>query len=249
MQRVATSTSPRAVQLRVSYATIFRTGEFSDADLAVLATARDQQDLSGYGGHDVEFVPSHSASPVALAPRMTCLQAPTPGALNRPSDTNGHLKRGISRTLKARIFLNRLTLCGLSTPDYMRVISETGRASLALFYASYESSFRIPHDCYVMATHHVLGLPLCYASHDHKCPRCYDSPGDLRGYGSSSTTSSASISGERTPISMLIDHTPHCPWSSCVFRLHDRIVHVLEELMVRAGAIKGRDLILEARRI
>ena len=93
-----------------------------DADLAVLATTFDQ-DLPDYGGHDVVFVPSPATSPAALAPRMTCLQVPTPDALTRPSDRKGRLQRGISRTLKARGVLNRLAFRHLSPPDYMRVVS------------------------------------------------------------------------------------------------------------------------------
>jgi hypothetical protein len=49
-----------------------RTGGFLGVDLAVQATTIDQ-DLSNYVGRGVELVPSHAASPVALAPRMTCL--------------------------------------------------------------------------------------------------------------------------------------------------------------------------------
>jgi hypothetical protein len=63
-------------------------------------------------GHDVELVPSHVASPVAMAPRMTSLQVVTPDALTHPSDTKGHLLRGISRTLKARALLDILSFCG-----------------------------------------------------------------------------------------------------------------------------------------
>jgi hypothetical protein len=48
---------------------------------------------------------------------------------------------------------------------------------------------------------------------------------------------------------MLMDHIPRCPCSSYVIQLHDRIVHVLEELMLEAGATKGRDLQLKVRRI
>jgi hypothetical protein len=49
------------------------------------------QDRRDFVGHDVELVHSHADSPAALAPRMTCLQVPTPDALIRPSDTKGHL--------------------------------------------------------------------------------------------------------------------------------------------------------------
>jgi hypothetical protein len=38
-----------------------------------------------------------------------------------------------------------------------------------------------------------------------------------------------------------------CPWYA--IQLQDRIVHVLEEFMLKAGATKGRDLRLEVRRI
>jgi hypothetical protein len=59
-----------------------------------------------------------------------------------------------------------------------------------------------------MAAHRVLGLTPGQASQVHKRPRCNESPGVLRSYGFSSTTSSSSMSGERTPISMLVDHVP-----------------------------------------
>jgi hypothetical protein len=52
---------------------------------------------------------------------------------------------------------------------------------------------------------------------------------------------------------MLMDNISRCP---CVLlvchsapRLHDGVVHVLEDFMFEAGAIKGRDLWLEVRRI
>jgi hypothetical protein len=56
------------------------------------------------------------------------------------------------------------------------------------------------------------------------------------------------MSGERSTSAMLIDHIPWCLSSWYVIQLHDRIVHVLEELMLEAGATKGRDLRLEVRR-
>jgi hypothetical protein len=64
---------------------------------------------------------------------MTCLQFPTPDALTRPSESKGHLQRGILRTLKASVFLNLLAFCGPSPPDYMHVVSGTGRGTLAMF--------------------------------------------------------------------------------------------------------------------
>jgi hypothetical protein len=57
------------------------------------------------------------------------------------------------------------------------------------------------------------------------------------------------MSGERSIDAMLIDHIPRCPCSWYVIQLHDRVVHVLEEFMLEAGATNGRDLLLEVRRI
>jgi hypothetical protein len=48
---------------------------------------------------------------------------------------------------------------------------------------------------------------------------------------------------------MLMDHIPRCPCSWYVIQLYDRIVHVLEEFMLEAGAAKGREVRLEVRRI
>jgi hypothetical protein len=107
VRNVATSTSPWAVQLRASYATISGTCGFSDVDLAVFATTLDQ-DLTDYVSPDVKiissFASSFASSPSALALHIICLQVPTPYALSRPSDTKGHLKRGMSRTFKSRVF-------------------------------------------------------------------------------------------------------------------------------------------------
>jgi hypothetical protein len=61
--------------------------------------------------------------------------------------------------------------------------------------------------------------------------------------------SGTSMSVERPTIAMLLDHIPRCPCSWYVIRLHDRIVHVLEEFTLEAGATKGRDLRLDVRRI
>jgi hypothetical protein len=106
----------------------------------------------------------------------------------------------------------------------------------------------VPSDCYTMAARRVLGFTVLErASHVRKCPRCDEAPLESRGYGSSSTVSGTSMSGEHSTIAMLIDHIPRCPWY--IIQLHDRIVHMLEEFMLEAGATKGRDLRLEVRRI
>jgi hypothetical protein len=56
-----------------------------------------------------------------------------PDALTRFGDSGGHIQRSISRILRARAYLDLLAFCRPSTPDYMRVISVTGRGALALF--------------------------------------------------------------------------------------------------------------------
>jgi hypothetical protein len=131
----------------------------------------------------------------------------------------------------------------------MRVISGTGRGALALFFASYESNFKVPSDCYTMATYWVLGLTAERASLGRKCPLCNEAPYGSHWSGSSSTVSGTSMSGERSTFAMLMDHIHRCPCFWYVTHLHDRIVHVLEEFMLEAGATKVRELRLEVHRI
>jgi hypothetical protein len=142
---------------------------FSDVDLTVLATTLDK-DLSKYVGHDVELFPSRAASPAAVAPRMTCLQAPTPDALTRPSDTKGHVQRGISRIVKARVFLDLLAFCGPSPLNYLSIVLGTDHGALAMVFASHESSFRGSSNYYIMAAYRVLCLTSGHAFHVRKYP-------------------------------------------------------------------------------
>jgi hypothetical protein len=101
-----------------------------------------------------------------------------------------------------------------------------------------------------MAAHRVLGFTAERTSHVRKFPRCDEAPSQSRGFGSSSTVSGASVSGERSTTAMLMDYIPRCPCSWYGIQLHDRIVHVLEEFMLEAGVTtKERDLRLEVRRI
>jgi hypothetical protein len=59
-----------------------------------------------------------------------------------------------------------------------------------------------------------------------------------------------SMSGECSTTAIFIEHTPRRPCSWYVIQLDDRIIRVLEEeIMLEAGATKGRDLPLEVRRI
>jgi hypothetical protein len=93
----------------------------------------------------------------------------TPDALTRSGDSGAHIQRGISRILLARGYLDLLVLCRPSLPDYMRVISGTGRGALALYFVSHGSIFKVPSDCYTMAAHHVLDLITERASQVRKC--------------------------------------------------------------------------------
>jgi hypothetical protein len=208
------------------------------------------QDLSDYVGPDVELMVSPVNNVVAPATQSTCLQLATPDALTRSGDSGGHIQRGISRGLRARAYLDLLAFCRPSPPDYMRMISGTCRGALAFVFASHESIFKVPSDCYTMGAHRVLGLTAKRASHVRKCPRCNEAPLESRGPGSSPTVSGTSMSSERSTAAMLMEHIPRFPCSWYAIPLHDWIVHVLEAFMLEAGATtKGRDLRLEVRRI
>jgi hypothetical protein len=59
LHNVATTSLPRTIQFRASYATISRAGGFSDVDFVVLASNLDQ-DLSVHVDDDEGFAPSHA---------------------------------------------------------------------------------------------------------------------------------------------------------------------------------------------
>jgi hypothetical protein len=143
--------------LRNSYDLISTLGGFLESDLVVLTNTLNQG-LSDYDGPDVELVVSPVYNAVAPTTQLTCLQLPTPAALTRLGDSEGHIQRGILRILRPRAYLDLVAFCKPSPPDYMRVISGTSRGALALFFASHESRFKMPSDCYTMAPHRVLGL-------------------------------------------------------------------------------------------
>jgi hypothetical protein len=113
-----------------------------------------------------------------------------------------------------------------------------------MFFASHETSFSVPYDCCTMVAHRVLDMTPGHASHAPECMRCNDSPGDLRGFGSSSTISSATMYREWTPISMLMGHISRCSFSHEFSRLHDRM-----NFMPEAGSVEGRDFHSNVRRI
>jgi hypothetical protein len=154
---VATSTLPWPVQLRNSYDSISIMDGFSESDLVVLTNTLNQ-DLSDYAGPGVDLVVSLVNNAVAPATQLTCLQLPTSDVLTRLGDFGGQIQRGTSRILRARAYLDFLAFCRPSPPDYMRVISGTGRGTLALFFASHESIFKVPSNCDTMTCHIVLGL-------------------------------------------------------------------------------------------
>jgi hypothetical protein len=208
----------------------------SESDLVVLSNTLNQ-DLSDYAEPDIELVVSPVNNVVAPAAQLTCLQLPTPDAFTRSGDYyGGHIQRGISRSLRARVYLDLLAFCRPSPPYYMRVISGTGRGALAIVPASHESIFKVLSDCYMMKAHRVLGLTAERASYVRKCPRCNEAPSESHGSGSSLTVSGTSMSGERSTTAMRMDHISRCPCSWYVIQLHDRIVRVLEEFRLEAGA-------------
>jgi hypothetical protein len=133
---VATSTLPSAVQLRNSHDSISIMGGFSESDL-VLLTNTLNHNLSDYARSDVELVVSPVNNAVAPATQLTSQQLPTPNALTCLGDFGGNIQRGISRILRPRAYLDLLPFCRPSPPDYMRVISGTGRGVLAIFFASH----------------------------------------------------------------------------------------------------------------
>jgi hypothetical protein len=146
---------------------------------------------------------------VAPATQLTCLQLPTPDALTRSGDSKGHIQRGISRILRAKAYLDLLAFCQDSPPDYMRVISGMGCGALALVFASHESNFKVPSDCYTMVAHRLPGPTAERASRTRKCSRCNEAPSESRWYGSSSMVSGTSMSGDRSTTStMPMDHIP-----------------------------------------
>jgi hypothetical protein len=131
----------------------------------VVLTSTLNQYLSDYAGPDVELVVSLVDIAEAPATQLICLQLPTPDALTRSGNFGGHIQRGISRILRARAYHDLLAVCRSSPPDHLRVISSTGRGALALFFASHESSFKVPSNCYAMAAHRVLGCTVECAYH------------------------------------------------------------------------------------
>jgi hypothetical protein len=149
------------------------------------------------------------------------------------------VERGILRILRARAYLDLLAFCISSPPDYVRVISGAGRGALALFFASHESNFKVPSDFHTMAPHWVLNLTAERASYVRKYPRCNEAPSKSRGFGSSSTVSATSLSGERSTATMLMDHIPRCRCSWYFTHLHDRIIHVLKSSCLKRGLLRG----------
>jgi hypothetical protein len=105
---------------------------------------------------------------------------------------------------------------------------------------------------YTIATHRVICLTVERASHLWKCSHCNAAPPHSCEYGSSSMVLGTYMSGERSTVTMFMDHTPAqcmCHWYvlHSATRMHDRVVYVLEEFMLEARATKGRDMRLVVR--
>jgi hypothetical protein len=154
-------------------------GGFSELHIVILTTSTLNQDLSDYVGPDVELVVSPVNNAVAPATQLTSLQLiPTPNALTSSGDSGGHIQRVISRIffVSGPILISwRFRYLPHGT-IYMMVISGTGGGALALFFASHESNFKVPSDCYTMASHRVLRLAAERFPHVRKCPWCNETP-------------------------------------------------------------------------
>jgi hypothetical protein len=155
--------------------TISTMGGSLESDLTVLTNILNE-DLSDYADPDDKLVVSPVENAAASDTQLTCLQLPTPDALTRSGDFGGHNERGITRIFHVHALLDLLAFCRPSPPAYMSVISGSCRGALALFFASHESSFKVPSDCYTMATHCVLCPTIKRSSHIRKCPRCNEAP-------------------------------------------------------------------------
>jgi hypothetical protein len=113
----------------------------------VVLTSTLNQALSDYVAPDVELVLSLVNNAGGGAPtQWTCLQLPTSDAHTCSGDSGGYILRGTSSILRGWVYFDLLTFCRPSPPDYMTVISGTDRGALTLFFASHESSFKVPSD-------------------------------------------------------------------------------------------------------
>jgi hypothetical protein len=127
-----------------------------------------------------------------------------------------------------------------------------GRRALPLFFASHGSTFKVPSDWYTMAAHRVLGLTAERASHARQCHGAMRLPHSLLGLDLCrryrAPLSSCRVSAPKL-LCLWTTSTPRCPCSWYAVQLHDRIVYLLEEFMLEAGATEGRDFRLEVRYI
>jgi hypothetical protein len=116
-------------------------------------------------------------------------------------------------------------------------------AGLGYFFALHESCLRVPYDCFMMG--HIG----CSASRR----AILLMSASVRDAMSPMVISVAMASPPRPRLLPCLERADRIPRRPCspyyVTRLDDLIVHVLEECMVVAGAVKGRDLHLEVRRI
>jgi hypothetical protein len=113
---VVASSSTWAFQLCNSYDAISNISGFSVSDLAML-TSTLNQDLSDYGGPEVELMVSPVVNAEAPATQKTWFKLPTHDTLTHSGDYVGQIQRGISCILRARAYLDLFAFCRPSPPE------------------------------------------------------------------------------------------------------------------------------------
>jgi hypothetical protein len=119
------------------------------------------------------------------------------------------------------------------------MISGTRRGALTLLFASQESSFNVPSDCYSMAAHRMMGLIVERASHVRECPRCYEGSLDYRGFGSASTVSGTSMSVKLSASSMRTDHIRGARALGMPFSSTIKLSTCLKSSCLKRGLLRG----------
>ena len=99
------------------------------------------------------------------------------------------------------------------------------------------------HSCFFLGT-----LTAERASHDRKCLGCIEALSKSRGFGSSSTVSGTSMSGERSKTTMLTDHIPGARALGTSFSSTIGLSTCLRSSCLKRGLLRG-GLRLEVRRI
>jgi hypothetical protein len=250
LKNVAFSSNTWAVQLRAAWAEVAKTGGGFTVPELETVSATVNQDVHQYLGEDMELITysdmlSHGTAPVWAEDAKWYLSVPSPASVAEGSTFVGRIQRDITRTLRVRAFLDLLHSPLTTLPDYLRISSGTGKAAMAIFFASHEEAYRIPASSYTMAVHRVLNLIPAEASLLRTCPRCHQGPDTDSDSSSVLGTGTTEGTYGRQPIHILLDHIPRCPRSRYVTEVHNRLVTVLQDMMQEAGGTKNHDLWLE----